>query len=114
MEKHLSGLRKALELSGGTHTLDDVVNQVEAGNARVWHNEDACIVTEVNDTPRKRVLHFWLATGELDAVNALSEEILVWGKAQGCDMATLVGRRGWDRAAPEGWTPVMTLMTRGL
>ena len=114
MKQHLSGLKKALELSGGTHTLEDMAEQVRTGKSQVWSTENACIVTEINDTPRKRVLHFWLATGDLDAVRELSESVLVWGKQQGCDMATLIGRRGWDKAAPERWTPVMTVMTRGL
>ena len=111
---HLSGLRKALDFSGGTHTLDDMLDQIKAGKSQIWSNENACIVTEVNDSPRKRVLHFWLGTGELDAVIALSEEVLVWGKEQGCDMATMIGRRGWDKASPEGWTSSMTVLTRGL
>ncbi len=114
IDKHLLGLKRALERSGGTHTLQDMIDQIENERAQIWCNEDACIVTEVNDTPRKRVLHFWLATGDLDAVIALSGKVLVWGKEQGCDMATLTGRRGWNKTAPQGWTSVMTVMTREL
>lgn len=106
-------LRHALELAGGTHTIDDVWEQVREGSAQLWVEEGACLVTEVQDTPRKRVLRFWLAAGELEPTIALSRKVLAWGKEQGCDMASLTGRRGWDKVLrEEGWSPSLTVMTR--
>jgi hypothetical protein len=113
MRKFLSGLQEALEHSGGTHTLKDVADQITRGAAQVWVNDDACIVTEVHDFPRQRVLHFWLATGDLHAILALQNDVLEWGKKNGCAAASLAGRRGWERVlADEGWTPTVTYMRR--
>jgi len=115
MQRHLAGLVEALERGGGTHTVEDVLAQVQSGEAQAWENDGGLIVTEIHDTPRMRVLHFWLATGELDAVIRLSHEAMRWGAGLGCKQATLAGRRGWEKVlAPEGWTPALVLMQREL
>jgi hypothetical protein len=109
----LAGLERALELGGCTHTLDDVWSQVESGDAQLWHDEGAVIITEVHDTPRMRVIHFWLASGELERVVQLSERALKWAGTQGCRQATLAGRRGWERVlAAAGWSPSLVLLSR--
>lgn len=106
-------LKLALDRGGGTHDLEDLAQQIRDGSAQLWVEDGACLVTEVQDTPRKRVLRFWLAAGELEPVVALSRKVLAWGKEQGCEMATLVGRRGWVRALrDEGWSESLTVMTR--
>jgi hypothetical protein len=104
-----------LAYGGCTHTLRDVMDQIHMGEAYLFENVDGLIVVEVNDTPRKRVLHFWLAVGNMDAVIALSYEALVWGKGIGCHMATMAGRKGWERVlASEGWTPALTVLQRSI
>jgi hypothetical protein len=109
------GIEEALRLGGGTHTYQDVVDQLQMGEAYIFENEDGLIVVEVHDTPRKRVLHFWLATGNLDAVIALSYEAEAWGKTIGCEMATIAGRRGWERVLKsEGWSPLLSYMGKKL
>lgn len=109
----LAGLEKALAAGGDTHTIGDVVAAVLAGEAQLWEDEGALIVTEIQVYPRKRTLHFWLATGGMAPVIALSHRILAWGREQGIETATLAGRRGWERAlAGDGWRPAMTVMER--
>lgn len=109
----VDGLIHALSLAGDTHSLADVVRQVEAGEAQVWQSDNAVIVTEVKDAPRKRIIHFWLAAGKLDEVIALSREVLAWAKSIGCERATLVGRKGWVRALRnEGWGEELVMMGR--
>lgn len=115
-ELTLAGLEEALGHGIGTHTVGDVVQQILEGNAQLWEELDALIVTEVQQTPRRRVLHFWLATGDMRAVVDLHERILRWGREEmGCDVATLSGRRGWTRALEaHGWEPAMTVLSRDL
>ena len=99
-------LQKALEYGGGTHRLDDVVRMLKAGEAQLWENEGGVIVTEVNDYPLRKAIHYWLLAGELRDVLALEHEINPWAVEQGCTVATACGRRGWSRvAAPTGWKP---------
>jgi hypothetical protein len=112
---HLAGLLDALALSGGTHTIDDVLAQIESGEAQLWWDDDGTVVTEIYDYPGKKVLHFWLAAGELNGVIRQSHRAMEWGREQGCTTANLVGRRGWERAlAAEGWGARLTLMTKEL
>ena len=115
-EHSIAGIEKALEAGGGTHTVGDVVRQILAGDAQLWEDEDALIVTEINVYPRKALVHFWLATGELDAVVRLSHRVLEWATdTMGCDGATLSGRKGWVKALKgEGWNEMVTVMERPL
>jgi hypothetical protein len=112
-----AGLDAALGYAGGTHTLGDVLETILAGGAMLHEREGAAIVTEFLEYPRRRVLNFWLATGELDAVIALSRELLERAKNEwGCQEAVFLGRRGWEKAlTSEGWArEPMVLMSRQL
>ena len=112
---HLEGIARALSYGGATHSLSDVLDQIERGDAQLWLDDSALIVTEVHDTPRLRELRFWIATGELQAVVDLSERVLDWGRAMGCKRAVLTGRKGWVKAlAGEGWKQEMVVMGRAL
>lgn len=109
----MAGLERALFYSGGTHTMADVANAIESGEAKLWVGEGSAIVTQLFDEPQMRVCHFWLAAGELEPVIALSNRVLEWAKENGCARATLAGRRGWTKAlASGGWKEDLVLMGR--
>lgn len=112
---HYEGLVKALRIGGDTHGVEDVLAQIEKGEAKLWIAPDALIITEVHDAPRCRELRFWIATGDLPAVLELQEEVLAWGKEQGCTRAVFTGRRGWVKALRgSGWEEIMVVMGREL
>jgi len=95
-------IEAALTHSGGTHEWDDIVAGIRDGNLQFWPAPDACVVTEVLDYPRKRVLHVFLAGGRLATIKDMTDSIRAWARAQGCSGATLYGRPGWARVLP-GW-----------
>jgi hypothetical protein len=112
-ERHLPGVRAALGPDG--HTVDDLLGQVASGEAQLWHRTGALIVTQIVEEGPDMVLHFWVATGELQPLIALSRELLAWGKEQGCSRASLIGRRGWERVlSGEGWEYAHTALGRRL
>jgi hypothetical protein len=114
-EEHLAGLERALERTGGSHALQHVLAAIQRNEAQLWIEGPCVIVTEVNDTPLRRELHFWLAAGTLDEVICLSNKVIDWGREQGCTVATLCGRRGWTKAlANEGWDHQLSVMGRRL
>jgi len=112
---HIVGLEKALDHGGRTHDINHVFAAVGRLEAQVWIEGPCIIVTEVNDSPRERELHFWLAAGTLDEVVALSNKVMEWGREMGCTVASLCGRRGWTKAlANEGWGNQLVVMGRRL
>ncbi len=103
-----------LEYAEGTHSLDDVFLSVMTGQRQFWPGERSAIVTEVNDFPQKKVLHFFVAGGELEELNRMQQAIEVWAREQGCTRITLAGRRGWLRSflRDEGYKPKWTVMSK--
>ena len=106
-------IEAALEYSGGTHDFDDVVQSIIAGKMQLWPAPRGCAVTEIIKFPRKRVLHVFLAGGDLDQIVAMIDSAAAWGAGQGCSGLTLSGRVGWQRAlAKHGFRPVMVTLEK--
>jgi hypothetical protein len=105
-EEKRARMEKALAYGGSTHTVEDVVALLKAGEAQLWERGDGVIVTAVDQFPRLKAVRFWLIFGELRDCLALEHEINPWAIENGCTVATACGRRGWGRvAAPTGWKP---------
>lgn len=109
VEKALPFIEEALEHGGGTHTLGDVLQGVVAGDFQMWTAEGAACVTEIIQHPRKRVLAFWLAGGDLQVLMTdIEPRARAWGEAQGCDLflGFAADRPGWARALQQyGYRP---------
>jgi hypothetical protein len=97
----LARLERALAHGGPTHTPADVVALIEDRRAQLWQRGDGVIVTEVHTHPLLKIVHYWLASGDLSDCLALQSEIDEWARGEGCEVATLTGRRGWGRAAAD-------------
>lgn len=107
----------ALERAGGTHDLADVKAQVGAEDAQFWPGRQSAIVTELLIYPKARVLHLWLAGGDLtELTDELLPRIEAWAlEDERCDRATLMGRAGWERTlASKGYAPAARLLTKEL
>jgi hypothetical protein len=97
-------LQLALDYGGATHRLTDVVDMLQDGRARLFENDGGVIIAELERFPLLNAVRFWLIAGELQACLALQDEVIAWGRTEGCSIATATGRRGWGRvAAPTGW-----------
>ncbi len=116
----LNGLRAKLEKAlalANTHTLADVVDALRSGSARIWHDGESVVVTEIVDYPRCRVLRFWLAAGHMDSVREMARDAEANGREQGCTRALFTGRRGWKRSplvSEDGWRPTLQLFEKEL
>jgi hypothetical protein len=109
-------LEPALERSGGTHTTDDLAEMLREGDAVLWLGERSALVTTSDEHPRYRALHLWLAGGDMDEiVGDLIPRAEAWGREQGCEKVTVMGRKGWERAlAADGYRPAAVLLMKGL
>jgi hypothetical protein len=110
--KHIEA---ALEYSGGTHIFEDVKQGILDGRMQLWPTQNSCAVTEIAEYARKKVIHVFLAGGQMDEVVGGIESVAEWGRQQGCQSMTISGRRGWERILDKsGFRPVMVVMEREL
>lgn len=115
LDRFRPGVEEALAHGGDTHSVEDMAELILSGRAQLWVQRDALIVTEIRDYPQKRVLRFWLATGDLEDCIALHRHIMEWGREKGCNLAIITGRRGWIKPLrSEGWTEAMSVLTQEL
>ena len=95
---------QALRRAGPTHTVADIVKLIQERRAQLWERDDGVIVTEILEYPLVKTINYWLAAGSLPACLALQADIDEFARAEGCEIATISGRRGWGRAAAaDGW-----------
>lgn len=108
-------IEAALEYSGGTHSVGDVIEGIADGRMQLWPAPRGCAVTEIVVYPRRKVLHIFLAGGELDQLIDGFHDVAAWARGQGCTGLTLSGRRGWERALKSsGWRLTMVTMEKDI
>lgn len=98
-------IESALVYAGNTVTFDDVVREVESGEAQFWPGPNSCIITQIDDLPTHKVLIFFIAAGVKVELQAMEPKVCEWGREQGCVVARLAGRAGWKRSwvMEQGW-----------
>lgn len=113
LERCRPWIEAALEFSGGTHDSDDVAYAIINSKMQLWPAKDGCLVTELLQYPKKKVLHIFLAGGKLEALTDMHDAVMQWSKAQGCTALTLSGRKGWVRALEKfNWKPTLVALTK--
>ena len=104
LERCKPWIEAALEYSGGTHDLSDIVEGLSKGVLQLWPTPKGCIVTEIVVYPKKRVLNVFLGGGELEQIMDMHSDVIDWAKAQGCSALTMSGRLGWKKPLEaHGW-----------
>lgn len=101
-------IEAALEYASGTHTFEDIAAAVERGDMQFWPGPHSAVITEILESPRKRILNIFLAGGEgsaLAELAAMEPVIMDWARQQGCTEALFIGRKGWERTflTRQGW-----------
>lgn len=99
-----------------THTLEDIEAGVDAGFFVLWQGERSAIVTEIQDYPRAKFLHFFLAGGDIEELARMVPYIEAAGRKLGCTHMSLGGRRGWLKSflKDQGYAEAWTVMLKGL
>jgi GNAT superfamily N-acetyltransferase len=114
-DEKIRRIEKALARAHGTHTWDDVRDDLVTGKARIFDGEHGCWITKVIEDPQKRWLSAWLVAGELPHVMDLQEEVERWGLSQGCAFMGAVVRPGWKNVYPKyGWKRDALAITKEL
>jgi hypothetical protein len=108
-------IEDALEYSGlsESHQFHDICRGVLTGEFYLWHGDNGCAITEFTLYPTKKVLHVFLAGGDMQQILDFEESAAAWGKACGCSEMTIAGRKGWSKVlGNRGWKEVFTVMGR--
>lgn len=106
----------ALAYNGGEQTLDDVRDGLASGDFQLWPGRDSVIVTDITETPRYKILNFFIGGGNLDELRQMVNPIEDWAKSQGVSRVCVFGRRGWARTflTGMGYEPRWVVMTKEL
>jgi hypothetical protein len=108
-------IAEALERGSTTHTLDDIAAGVERGIYHFWAFPHSAVITEVQQFPRARHLHIFLAGGDLDELLAIVPRLKSWGAYLGCTQLTLAGRPGWVRVLQKrGWRHPLAVVSTAI
>lgn len=92
----LSLLDRALKRGGGTHTLADVGEALQRGDMQALWNDDACLITTIQQGPRARYLLVFAAAGTLDGLARLEAPLRQLARDAGCDTCRALARPGLE------------------
>ena len=108
-------IERALVCAGGTHTVDDVIDQCQRGEMQMWAGDASVIVTQILTYPRLKELCVFLAAGSMEEMVKLEPVIEGFGKAAGCARMVFAGRPGWARTfltTERGWVSKMAVFEK--
>lgn len=108
-------IEDALEYTKGTHTLDDIWNGVVRGDLQFWPGDKSAIITEIQIYPQTKVMHIFLAGGDLEELLEMEKSVRAYAKTIGCNSMSISGRRGWLRIFErDGWKEICTTIAKEL
>jgi hypothetical protein len=107
-------IKEALEHSHGTYNIADVFDSIMNGDSQFWPGKNSVAITQIVQYPRKKILHCFLAAGDIEEIALMEEDAVLWAKSQGCSALTLTGRAGWAKSflKNKGYTCSQVQMTK--
>lgn len=95
--RFMDGLLVAIKHGASMMSFEDVVERVVSGRFNVWSNDTGLCVTEIIDTPTRKLMNTVLGAGDLVGVKELQETIEKSAPELGCKVVTIIGRKGWGK-----------------
>lgn len=115
MERCREWIEAALDCGGNTHDFYDVLENVKAGLMQFWPAEDACAVTEIVSYPKKKVLHIFLAGGNMETIVSMNESAEQFAMLNECSGMSIAGRKGWKKVLQDkGYKEAFTTLGKDL
>jgi hypothetical protein len=79
-----------------THTLEHVRAELDSGKCQIWPTANSVTITEIIEYPTgAKVMHHWLAGGDLDEIVRTNANLEAFAREQGCIGIEVKARRGW-------------------
>lgn len=101
-------IEDAIAYNGRTMTIDDVEAGIVSGKYQFLPDSASAMVIEIADLPRKKLVNFLLAGGDLNQLQKAEQKVTKWARQVGLDGAMIIGRRGWGKAL-EGYKEAATV-----
>jgi len=80
-----------------------------------WPAPRGCAVTEIIKYPQKKVLHIFLAGGDMDQILDMDSSAVEFAKMNGCTGMSIAGRRGWKRVLKnKGYEETFTVLGKDI
>lgn len=100
-DTHREKLLEALSHGAGSHTEDDYLVRIAAGEYQIWGNSAGVMVFNYIKEPRFTVLNVRLSAGpQLSGLAAIGYVVMGAAVAQGCKRVMWGGRQGWAKVIP--------------
>lgn len=97
-------IEAALFYGSGHHTFDDIAAGCYAGKFHLFAKPAACAVLEINQFPRAREMHIFLAGGDMAQFRDSAAELDELARQFEATALTMAGRKGWARVLDQmGW-----------
>jgi hypothetical protein len=81
---------------------------IDRGEAHLLEVDGGMGVLQFVQTPQQKQIVIWLAAGTMDAMRKIETMTCDIGWLEGCDVAVVRGRPGWERTflvREAGWQP---------
>lgn len=107
-------IEKALRHAGNLHSFDDLARLVCAGSVIAIHRPGSIMFVEPLAFPQEKVLHVFLAAGELSTLLEIdATDLSDIAKSLGARQITMIGREGWlPHLSRQGWSRAAIHMRR--
>jgi hypothetical protein len=106
-------LKEAIAACDGTYSEDDILKAVLDGRYALFLGERSAMVCSFENFPRMKVIHGFLAGGELEEVKAMEADISEQAGRNGFQRVELSGRRGFLKVFP-GYRELCTTIIKDL
>lgn len=110
--QHRESLLESLKHCHGSHTEDDVLARVIAGEYHMWHSPEAAVVAWILQYPQFKAMNAFITGGTLEGLYAMAPQIATHAVKTGCKRIIGGGRMGWLRES--GAVSMGTLMYKDL
>lgn len=110
---HRPSIERGLKRTGDCYDAAHVLYYILSGNFPFWADEEAYVITNIEEFPKKKFLNIFMAGGSRDAIYRFEPQVMQFAKAAGCVGMTAFARRGWPLGElSDGWKATQTKMIK--
>ena len=108
-------IKEALQYDVEHFSLEDIESGVASGDYQLWESDDSAMVTKgVNLQSGGLGVQILAASGTIDGIQTLTNEIETEARLSGVELLTTVGRKGWKKIMGDDWLDIASVYIKRL